>query len=255
MNIDLSNHISAAVRERAEKFAEVDLLKSGSDFAMTLWAETDRDDVDASYAAFEFCRHAEEKVRREASEACRNIRWHSVSEFDNAVRKARVLVEQADLWERTRDVFRKLVQKAQDDVISANFQHLLDNELRGDDTYYRFTLCREYESTRRNWHTGEDEPYTYRSNLVRGKDYRGKSELEFERSGRRQEVTWAKIGTALKNAHKLVDDAYGCSEVEVVIDSGKLWRIDSELPEKERHERNVKSLMGRRVLGTIRRLK
>ena len=254
MNIDLSNHISAAVRERAESFAKVDLLKSGSDFAMTLWANTDRDDPDAAYAAFEFCREAESKLRREASEACRAISWRSANEFDSGVCRARLLVEQADLWKRTREVFRKAAEKAQDDAISAAFRKLCDNELRGDNVYFRFTLGRQYQSTRRNWETGADEPYTYRSHLVRGKDYRGKSELEFERGGRRQEVTWANLGTAIKNAHKLVDEGHN-AEVEVIIDSGTLWSIDSaEKDEKVRWERNVQNLMGRRVLGTIRRL-
>ena len=259
MNIDFSNHISAAVRERAETFAKVDLLASGPGFVMDLSSHTDKNDPDAAYAAFEFCREAERKLRQEAADECNNIRARNIDDFDIAVSRARQLIEKADLFAQTRDVFKDATAKAQDDAVSAAFQKLLDNELRGcraapcSESFY-FTLCRQYETTHRNWATGEDQKYTVRSNLTRGKDYRGRSILEFDR-GRRQEVTWANIGTALKNAHKLVDEDYGVSEVEVVIDSGKLWRIDSELPEKERHERNVQSLMGRRVLGTIRRIK
>jgi len=253
VNIDLSNHISAAVCERAETFAKVDLLASGPNFLMDLIQQTGNNDPDASYAAFEFCREAERKLREAAREACNSIRARDIDEFDTAVFRARHLIEKADLFAQTRDVFKDTTAKAQDDAISAEFRKLLDNELRGD-TYFYFTLCRQHETTRRNWATGKDEKYTVRSHLTRGKDYRGRSCLEFDR-GRRQEVTWAQIGTALKNAHKLVDEDYGVSEVEVIIDSGTLWSIDSKLPEQERHERNVQSLMGRRVLGTIRRLK
>jgi len=254
MKLNLSSHTSAAVRQRAEEFEKVNLLTSGATFAMDLWAGTDRYDPDAAYAAFEFCRLAEQDLRRLAREACDKIRAGNREDFEKAVGAARVIIERADLFERVREVFRKAVEKSQEDAIGAAYQKLLDNELRTDHRHARFTLARLRQTTRRNWQTGKEEPYEIRDTLVRGKDYNNKSVLEFARD-RRMEVTWANLGTAIKNAKKMVADRYGESEVEVIIDSGKLWSIDSKADDDERMLRNQQSLMGRRVLGTIRRLR